>query len=98
MMTFLIFFTLPYIFTFVSWGSSFLGALKFRLGSQNPVSPCRGTISTCHNTALLIESTFEWLSLAICISNYNSVNNEFLRFGNLSKYGSPVPRYRWHMP
>src|SRR6266516_2412648 len=89
MMTFLIFFTLPYIFTFVSWGSSFLGALNFRLGSQNPVSSCRGTISTCHNPALLIESAFEWLSLAICISNYNSVSNEFLHFGDSSKSGGP---------
>src|SRR6266516_7508491 len=76
----------------------FLVVLNFRLGPQNLGSPCRGIISTCHNPAVLIERAFEWLSLAICISNYNSVNNEFLHFGDSSKSGGPAPRRRWHIP
>src|SRR6266516_2981798 len=73
---FTIYFYLRFMGPLVSW------APKFR-------APCRGTISTCHNHSLIVSRpTFESLSLAIFISNYNSVNNKFLSFGGPSKSGA----------
>src|SRR6266516_7310516 len=90
------FYFVTYIFTFVSWGPKFpSGAPK--IPGPSAAAPLAHTI-TLPCILIVNRPTFESLSLAICISNYNSVNNIFISFGDSSKSGGPVPRHYWHMP